>query len=224
MHLLLVEDDVRLAKLMKRVLAEEGHVVDAANDGATGLDLAVGGEFDAIILDVMLPKIDGFEVCRRLRKSDVDTPVLMLTARDAVDDRVRGLDAGADDYVAKPFAFSELLARLRALGRRRAPLGAEVLSVADLVLDESSHVVRRGGSEIDLTQKEFALLDYLMRHPGHVLTRSQILDNVWGYEFASMTNVVDIYIHYLRRKIGKGGTAKLIHTVRGVGYKIGESV
>jgi DNA-binding response OmpR family regulator len=221
MHVLLVEDDVRLTRVLRRMLEEEAHVVEVANDGVSGADLALTGGFDVVILDVMLPAMDGFEVCKRVRAGHIDTPVLMLTARDAVPDRVRGLDSGADDYLAKPFAFDELLARLRALGRRRAPVCSEVLQVEDLALDPGMHVVKRAGKVVDLTAKEFALLEYLMRHPGQVLTRTQILDHVWGYAFASDTNIVDIYIHYLRNKVDKGHTQKLIATVRGVGYRLG---
>jgi two-component system, OmpR family, response regulator len=222
MHLLIVEDESRLAHVMKRVLEDEGHVVDLAGNGEDGLDLALTGDFDAVTLDVMLPGLDGFEVCKRLRAAGKSTPVLMLTAREALHDRVHGLDAGADDYLAKPFAFEELLARLRALGRRRGPMDADTLTVADLQLDEVMHEVRRGKHLIDLTPKEFALLDYLMRHKGMALTRPQIFDQVWGYEAEVLSNVVDIYIHYLRRKVERTGK-KLIRTVRGVGYKIDDS-
>jgi two-component system, OmpR family, response regulator len=222
MHLLIVEDDSRLARVMKRVLEDEGHVVDLAGNGVDGLDLALTGDFDAVTLDVMLPKLNGFEVCKQLRAAGKSTPVLMLTAREALQDRVHGLDSGADDYLAKPFAFEELLARLRALGRRRAPLGDNFLAVGDLRLDEVTHEVRRGRNLIDLTPKEFALLEYLMRHKGMALSRPQIFDQVWGYEADVLSNVVDIYIHYLRRKVDKTGK-KLIRTVRGVGYKIDDS-
>jgi DNA-binding response OmpR family regulator len=222
MHVLLVEDDVRLSRVIRRILEEEAHLVETAQDGPSGADLALTGSFDVVILDVMLPGIDGFEVCRRLRAGGIDTPVLMLTARDAVEDRVRGLDSGADDYLAKPFAFAELLARLRALGRRRNELSSELLTVEDLTLNPAVRVVKRAGRVIELTAKEFVLLEYLMRHPGQVLTRTQILDHVWGYAFASDTNVVDIYIHYLRNKVDKGFGSRLIATVRGVGYRIGQ--
>ncbi len=222
MHVLIVEDDVRLGRVVTRILEEEAHVVETATDGRSGLDSGSSGGFDVIVLDVMLPVLDGFEVCKRLRAAGVDTPVLMLTARDAIEDRVRGLDSGADDYLAKPFAFAELLARLRALGRRRSNVSSDVLEVGDLRLDPVRHQVQRGGKDLDLTAKEFALLEYMMRHPGQVLTRTQILDHVWGYAFASLTNVVDIYIHYLRNKVEKGASTRLIRTIRGVGYKIGE--
>lgn len=206
--------------MMKRVLSEDGNVVELATDGGDGLRLALNGSFDVVILDLMLPVLDGIEVCRRLREAHKDVPVLILTARTEVEDRVRGLDAGADDYVAKPFAFSELLARVRALGRRRPLIAQEVLSVADLSLDPIRHVVRRGRREIDLTPKEFALLEYFMRNKGQVLSRAQILDNVWGYGFDAVAKVVDTYVHYLRRKVDGGAAKKLLRTVRGYGYKI----
>lgn len=220
MHVLVVEDEPRLAQLIKRALERDMHVVDIAYDGEDGLYQAEAGGFDVIVLDILLPRLDGLEVCRRLRAQRIETPILMLTARDAIVHRVEGLDAGADDYLTKPFAIAELLARVRALGRRRAPIGSEVLRVADLTLDPTRHRVERGGTEIELTRKEFALLEYLMRHPNQVLTREQIMDHVWGYDFASLTNVVDLYIHYLRNKVEKGRGKKLIRTVRGVGYSI----
>jgi heavy metal response regulator len=222
MHVLVVEDERRLAHLVKRVLEEELHVVDVAYDGLDGLQKAETDAFDVVILDLMLPVMDGLTVCANLRKEGIHTPVLLLTARDAIEDRVQGLDAGADDYLVKPFAFAELLARVRALGRRPATMSQEVLQVGDLELDPARHQVTRAGRQIDLTAKEFALLEYLMRHSNQVLTRTQILDHVWSYEFATMTNVVDIYIHYLRNKVdAKDFPTKLIRTVRGVGYSIG---
>jgi len=223
LRLLLVEDDVRLARVMKRVLEEETHVVDEVHDGLEGLDLARHSEFDAILLDIMLPSMDGFEICRRLRAEGVQTPILVLTARDAVRDRVKGLDTGADDYLAKPFAFPELLARLRALARRPPTTGTTVLQFADVTLDPARHLVMRANREIDLSPREFALLDYMLRHPEQVLTRTQILDGVWGYAFESTANIVDTYVHYLRSKIDKGFGRTLIHTVRGIGYKLSES-
>lgn len=222
MHILVVEDEQRLALLLRRVLVEERHSVDVANEGTLGLDLADSDTYDLVILDVMLPGVDGVEVCRRMRADGVQTPVLMLTARGAVEDRVAGLNAGADDYLPKPFAMEEFLARVNALLRRRdreidAP--AE-LRVADLSLDLVRHEVRRGTRLIDLTPKEFALLEFLMRHPGQVLTRTQITDHVWRYDLDALSNVVDTYIHYLRDKIDRGSGRSLIKTVRGVGYKI----
>jgi DNA-binding response OmpR family regulator len=222
MHLLLVEDERRLALAVRRVLEEEGHVVDVAFDGADGLAQASSETYDLLILDVMLPGVDGFEVARRLRAAGCLTPILMLTARDAVQDRVRGLDAGADDYLIKPFALAELLARVRALGRR-SPIAAvepNVLTVGDLELDLRSRQARRGDRTIDLTAKEFALLEVLMRHRGQVLTRSQLLDRVWSYDVLTESNVVDTYVHYLRSKIDRGFDTKLIRTVRGAGYVI----
>ncbi|HET8945112.1 MAG TPA: response regulator transcription factor [Dehalococcoidia bacterium] len=219
MKILVVEDEHRLADLLRRALEHERHTVEISYDGEDGLRRSSTGMFDLVVLDVMLPKLDGFEVCRRLRGAGVSTPVLMLTARDAVADRVQGLDAGADDYLTKPFAVAELLARVRALGRR-GPAAPEILQVCDVILDPARHSVRRAHRHIDLTRTEFALLEYLMRHPGQVLTRQQIMDHVWGYDYETMTNVVDIYVHYLRNKLEKGFKGKLIRTVRGVGYSI----
>jgi DNA-binding response OmpR family regulator len=222
MHILVVEDQQRLATLLRRVLTEERHTVDVANDGVSGLDLAGSDTYDLVILDVMLPGMDGVELCREMRAADVQTPVLMLTARGAVEDRVAGLNAGADDYLAKPFAMEELLARVNALLRRRSQ-GIEVsqeLKVGDLTLNLVRHEVRRGKRVIELTAKEFALLEFLMRHPGQVLTRTQITDHVWRYDLDALSNVVDTYIHYLRDKVDRGFGRPLIKTVRGVGYKI----
>jgi DNA-binding response OmpR family regulator len=223
MRVLVVEDEHRIADLLRRALEHERHTVSLAYDGEDGLSQAQLGTFDIIVLDVLLPKLDGFEVCHRLRAAGIATPVLMLTALDAVADRVDGLDAGADDYLTKPFAVAELLARVRALGRRGPQSAAETLKVADIILDPGRHTVHRDGRHVDLTRTEFALLEYLMRHPGQVLTRQQILDQVWGYDYETMTNVVDIYIHYLRNKIEKGFSNKLVRTVRGVGYSISEN-
>ncbi|HEV2656047.1 MAG TPA: response regulator transcription factor [Ktedonobacteraceae bacterium] len=222
MHILVVEDEQRLASLLRRVLTEERHTIDVANDGTTGLDLALSDTYDAAILDVMLPGVDGLEICRQMRAERVMTPVLMLTARGAIEDRVLGLNVGADDYLTKPFAMEELLARVNALLRRRERRFDEtlVLTVGDLTLDLPRHEVRRAGRLIDLTAKEFALLEYLMRHPSHVLTRTQIVDAVWRYDMEALSNVVDIYIHYLRDKIDQGFSHPLIKTVRGIGYKI----
>lgn len=224
MHILVVEDESRLTKLIKRALEQERHVVDVAYDGATAYSMATDTTYDLIVLDVMLPEMDGLEVCRELRREGVDSRILMLTAKGTTEDRVSGLDAGADDYLVKPFSFAELLARIRALSRREVqPEMEQELHVADLVLDLSRHEARRGGKSIELTAKEFSLLEYMMRNSGRVLTRSQILDHVWGYDFESMTNVVDIYVHYLRNKIDKGFGKPLIRTVRGVGYGLKEA-
>lgn len=222
MHILVVEDEQRLAALVRRVLVEERHAVDVAHDGDTGLDLADSDTYDLVILDVMLPGTDGFEVCRQMRADGVETPVLMLTARGAVEDRVAGLNVGADDYLVKPFALEELLARVNALLRRRKGSleTSTELRAKDLTLDLVRHEVRRGNRIIELTAKEFALLEYLMRHPGQVLTRTQITDHVWRYDIDALSNVVDTYIHYVRDKVDKGHSTPLIKTVRGVGYKI----
>jgi DNA-binding response OmpR family regulator len=222
MHILVVEDEPRLAALVRRVLTEERHAVDVANDGESGLDLAESDTYDLVILDVMLPGVDGFEVCRRMREDGIQTPVLMLTAKGAVEDRVAGLNVGADDYLVKPFAMEELLARVNALLRRRSQAleTTTQFHAHDLTLDLVRHEVRRGDRVIELTAKEFALLEFLMRHPGQVLTRTQITDHVWRYDIDALSNVVDTYIHYLRDKIDRGQNRPLIKTVRGVGYKI----
>lgn len=205
---------------MQRVLQRDGHVVELAADGRDGLDLLETCSFDVVVLDRMLPGLDGTEVCRRLRKRGDSTPVLMLTALDSIEDKVTGLDAGADDYLAKPFSFAELEARIRALVRRQGTVTSDVLQAGDLVLDPAKHQVFCGDEEIDLTAKEFALLEFLMRHQGQALTREQIMDQVWGYDFASVANVVDLYVHYLRKKIEPRRGARLISTVRGVGYRL----
>jgi len=223
MYILVVEDERRLAQVVRKVLEEEGHTVDVATDGEEGLAMAMDSSHDVIVLDVLLPGIDGFEVCRRLRAGRVDTPVLLLTALDAVEDRVRGLDAGADDYLPKPFAFQELLARLRALGRRRVQArDPDQLQTGNLVLDLRRRRAVRDGRTIDLSPKEFALLEFLMRNQGRVVTRTQILDHVWGYDYSPDSNLVDVYVTYLRRKIDRGHQRKLIRTVRGAGYAVGD--
>ncbi len=222
MHILIVEDEKRIAYLLRRVLLEERHTVDLAYEGNEGLDLALSDTYDAVVLDIMLPGIDGIEVCRQMRGENIMTPVLMLTARGAVEDRVTGLNVGADDYLTKPFAMEEFLARVNALLRRRDRRFDETLqlNVSDLTLDLVRHEARRDGRIIELTAKEFALLEYLMRHAGRVLSRTQIVDAVWRYDLDALSNVVDIYIHYLRDKIDQGFARPLIKTVRGVGYKI----
>jgi DNA-binding response OmpR family regulator len=219
MHILVVEDEQRLGWVLRRSLQANRHVVDVATEGETGLAAALSGGYDLLILDLGLPDLDGLEVCRRLRAAGIGTPVLVLTAHDEVEERVRGLDAGADDYLGKPFALIELLARVRALARRPPELHEErELQVADLVLDVAGHRVRRGERTIALSAKEFALLDYLMRHAGQVLTRQQIIEHVWRYDFEGLDTIVDTYIHYLREKIDAGTPQHLVHTVRGVGY------
>lgn len=221
MHILVVEDERRLANLVRRALEEEGHVVDVSGDGVEALDMALATDYELLVLDLMLPHMDGVEVTRRLRAEKNDVRILMLTARDAVDDRVLGLEAGADDYLVKPFSFAELLARVKALARRQIqPQMEQELVSGDLVLDLGRREARRGGKTIELTAKEFQLLEFLMRNAGHVMTRTQILDHVWGYNFDSFSNVVDIYVHYLRNKIDKGFSDPLIRTVRGVGYSL----
>ncbi len=220
MHVLLVEDDLRISRVVQRALAEVGHEVDIAHDGAEGLERAEDKPYDLLVLDVMLPRIDGITIARELRRQRQRTPILMLTARDAVADRVRGLDAGADDYLTKPFALEEFLARVRALGRRSLDGQSELLEVGDLTLDPDRHEVTRGETQIELTAKEFDLLAYLMRNAGRVLSKAQITEHVWGYDSEATSNVVEIYIHYLRDKIDRGFGRPLIRTVRGVGYTI----
>lgn len=214
-RILVVDDDSRVAAALRRALAYEGYQVDVAGDGRRAIDVARERLPDLIVLDVMLPELDGIEVCQRLRAGS-DVPILMLTARDAVADRVTGLDSGADDYLVKPFANEELLARVRTLLRRSPPRLAEVLRVADLVMEVGPHEVRRGERRVELTALEFQLLEHFMRNERLVLTRSQIRDAVWGVETAS--NVVDVYVGYLRQKLEAGGEPRLIQTVRGVGY------
>ena len=222
MKILLAEDDLRLARAVKRVFEEEQHNVKIVGTGPAALQAGMDDSYDVMILDVMLPEMDGFEVCRTMRKQESDLPVLMLTARTEVDDRVAGLDAGADDYMVKPFAVVELLARVRALGRRgaRSANGSGRLRAGDLTLDVSRHSAIRRNIEIELTVKEFQLLELMLGHQGQVLTRSQILDHVWTYDHDFASNVVDIYVHYLRNKVDKGFGKQLIHTVRGVGYTL----
>ncbi|HZU05949.1 MAG TPA: response regulator transcription factor [Chloroflexota bacterium] len=220
MRVLIVEDERKLAGMLKRGLEEHGYAVDVAYDGEEGLSLAEVEPYDLIVLDVMLPKLDGFTVCRRLRAAGRNMPVLMLTARDAVDDRVAGLDSGADDYLVKPFAFRELLARVRALLRRESFSRDPVLRVADLEVNTVTREVRRGGKPVELTSKEYAVLEYFVRHPNQVLTRTQIAEHVWNYNFVAMSNVVDVYIRYLRRKLADDREPRLLRTVRGAGYQL----
>ena len=220
MRILVVEDGTKMAALLKRGLEEEGYAVDVASTGADAVWAATENGYDAIVLDVMLPEMDGFEVCRQLRVRGRWTPVLMLTARDDVADRVRGLDAGADDYLLKPFSFSELLARLRALLRRGASERPTVLVTGDLVLDPATKRVHRGQAEVSLTTKEFALLELFLRHPGEVLTRTRILEHVWDFAFEGDSNVVDVYVRYLREKVDRPFGRDSIETVRGSGYRL----
>ena len=222
MRVLVVEDEERIARFLKKGLEEESYAVDVVRDGASALDWVAGASYDLILLDVMLPGLTGFEVCRLLRQRGMSTPILMLTARDEVDDRVTGLDAGADDYLPKPFAFKELLARMRALTRRATvSLPANTLmELADLSLDTVTHRAKRGERDIELTVKEYALLDYLMRNPRRPLSRTQIRESIWGYDYYGASNVVDVYVRHLRQKLEANGEPPLIQTVRGVGYKI----
>lgn len=222
-RILIAEDDKAIAAFLQAGLSEQGYAVDLAEDGELALDFPDLASYDLIILDVMLPVRDGTEVCRILRGRGYKTPILMLTARDTVEDRVKGLDSGADDYLVKPFAFSELLARLRALARRPAQLTGRELELNDLRLDRVTRRVTRRGLDIRLTTKEYALLEYFMRHPNQVLSRTQIAENVWNYDFDNVTNVIDVHIRNLRRKVDDPFNTSLIQTVRGVGYVMGES-
>lgn len=217
-RILVVEDEARLAAFVAKGLADLAFAVDVAADGIDGLQRARATTYDLIILDIMLPGLDGFSICRELRREDLGVPILMLSARGVVDDRVQGLDSGADDYLTKPFAFSELSARVRALLRRQRPSELLTLCVADVRLDPVRRVVHRGERRIDLTQKEFALLEYLMRNAGQVLTRTMIAEQVWDFTWDRLTNVIDVYINHLRRKLEGRGESRLIHAVRGIGY------
>jgi two-component system, OmpR family, response regulator len=221
MRILVVEDEPKMAALIKRGLREDGIAADVAERGEDALWMAGSTAYDAIVLDLMLPGIDGFETCRRLRHDGVWAPVLMLTARDSVADRVAGLDHGADDYLTKPFSFAELLARLRALARRGGAERPTVLEVGDLRLDPATHRVRRGDDELSLSAKEFALLEVFMRRPGEVLSRFALLEHAWDYDYENRSNVVDVYVRYLRRKIDRPDAEESrIETVRGVGYRL----
>lgn len=220
-RILVIEDEERIAQVIQRALAFEGYRVDVAGDGQAGLDRAREAMPDLVVLDLMLPKVDGVEVCRRLRAAG-NVPIIMLTAKDTVADRVRGLDAGADDYLTKPFDLDELLARVRALLRRATPAAPEVLYFADLALDTGTRRARRGPREIELTAKEYELLELFMRNPRQVLTRERIFDRVWGYDFGGESNIIEVYIRYLRQKVESPGEPKLLHTVRGVGYVLRE--
>ena len=217
-----MEDEKKIANFIERGLKEEHYIVDVAYDGEKGLFLAEINAYDLIILDIMLPIKDGLSICKELRRKKMDTPILMLTARDRVEDKVLGLDLGADDYLAKPFAFEELLARVRALLRRKETNKGAILKISDLELDQLTHKVRRAGKEISLTSKEYALLEYLMLNADQVVTRTMISEHVWNEDFDSFTNVIDVYIKYLRNKIDKDFEKQLIHTIRGTGYILKE--
>jgi DNA-binding response OmpR family regulator len=220
MRILIVDDDVRLCSVLERGLAEEGYAVDVAHDGDEGRHMAETHAYDLIVLDVMIPKQNGFSVCRALRAGSNAAPILMLTARDAVPDRVTGLDCGADDYLVKPFAFDELVARARALTRRQATPRSIVLSLRDLSLDTVTRRLTRAGHAIELTSKEYAVLEYFLRNPGAVVTRGMIEENAWNNDFDSVSNLVDVYIRRLRAKIDREGEESLIETVRGAGYRL----
>jgi two-component system OmpR family response regulator len=218
LRILVVEDEQKMARALERGLENEGYAVDAVGTGDDAIFWATESAYDAVVLDVMLPGVDGYAVCRTLRSAGIMTPVLMLTARGAVADRIEGLDAGADDYLVKPFALAELLARLRAL-LRRGPAGRPPqITVGDLVIDPAAHVVTRAGAAVDLSPREFALLEFLARHSGEVVSRSEILDHVWHYDYDGMSNVVDVYVSYLRKKLERPFRSHVIRTVRGVGY------
>jgi two-component system OmpR family response regulator len=220
MRILFVDDDERLANLVRRGLSESGHVVDCAHTGADGLAFAIERGYDAVVLDVMMPEIDGFAVVRRLREMGIGTPILFLTARDAPEDTIAGLDAGADDYLRKPFVFGELEARLRSIARRTAPPSDPVLTVADLSFDVRTRRARRGSRDIDLTAREGAFLEYFMRHEGRVMTRTMIEDALWTVDHANASNVVDVYVRRLRAKLEAAGEVRLLHTLRGAGYRL----
>lgn len=220
MRILVIEDQKSLAHTIARRLQEVGYSVDIALDGQEGLNFIQTASYDLIILDIMLPKIDGITLLKLVRNKGVQTPVLCLTAKDSIEDRVTGLDSGADDYLVKPFSFDELLARVRALLRRYSQIKDPIIQIKDLVIDTNSRKVTRAGKVIDLTSKEYSVLEYLARNKGRVLTRSQIAEHVWNYDFEGTSNIVDVYIRYLRRKIDDGFPEKLIHTIRGVGYML----
>ncbi len=222
MRILIVEDEPSIANFVNQGLTEAGYAVDLAWNGRDGLDYALAADYDAYVLDIMLPQMNGLDLLRELRRQGDKTPTLMLTARDTIDNRVEGLDAGADDYLVKPFAFPELLARVRALMRRPPLQTNTALQVGDLEMNTSTREVLRSGIPVELSPREYAVLEYLMRHPNQVLTRTQIGEHVWNFDFYNESNVVDVYIGYLRRKIDKGSDRPLIHTIRGVGYRISE--
>lgn len=222
MKILIVEDEHLIATSIKKGLEQEHYTVDVAFDGIDGYDLAASGDYDIILLDLMLPGLDGLSICQKLRSEDIHTPILMLTAKSQLDDKVKGFDCGADDYLTKPFAFEELLARIRALGRRPQQSTSQILTVADLTIDTTNYQVRRGLKEISLSSKEYSLLECLVRHTGQILNKDQIIQHVWSYESDILPNTVEVYIRNLRQKIDKPFKKKLIQTIRGFGYKISE--
>jgi len=220
MRILVVEDEKQLLKLIGKRLKEEGYAYDLASDGKEGLNFAEATEYDVILLDIMLPSVDGFTIIQKLRAKNISTPIIVLTAKSAVKDKVNGLDYGADDYLTKPFSFEELIARIRAMLRRKSDEKETVLTCGDLTLDLISREVYRNNNSIELTTKEFAILEYFLRNKGRILTKSQIAEHVWNYEFDYQSNIIEVYIRYLRKKIDDDYEKKLIHTIRGVGYKI----
>jgi DNA-binding response OmpR family regulator len=224
MRILVVEDEPGIASFIRQGLTEAGHAVDLVGNGREGLDYALAADYDVLVLDIMLPQMDGLALLSELRRRGDKTPTLMLTARDTVDDRVKGLDAGADDYLVKPFAFPELLARVRALLRRPPLQVGTILQVGDLEMDTAKREVQRNGRLIELSPREYAVLEYLMRHPDQVLTRTQIGEHVWNFDFFNESNVVDVYVGYLRRKLDRDSDVSLIDTIRGVGYRISAKV
>ncbi len=224
MRILLAEDERDMNKIITKKLTSEGYAVDSCYDGETALDYISGTEYDMVILDIMMPKQDGFEVLKDMRSKCIETPVIFLTARDAVSDKVKGLDLGANDYLVKPFSFEELMARIRVMTRSKSGKSTNILSAADLTLDISSHIVRRGETVINLSAKEYAILKYMMYNVGIVLSREKIEDHIWNYDYEGGTNVVDVYIRYLRKKIDSDFDKKLIHTVRGSGYVVREEL
>ncbi|SNX53288.1 response regulator transcription factor [Thermoanaerobacterium sp. RBIITD] len=223
MRILVVDDEPYLTDILYKSLKEDGYSVDIAQDGIDGMEYAKLNVYDVIILDIMLPGIDGIQILKNLRNMGINTPVLMLTAKDALEDKVNGLDMGADDYMTKPFELSELMARIRALLRRDQPSKSPILKISDLEVNTLTHEVKRGNKNIILTSKEYSLLEYMMRNAGRVLTRTQIVDHVWDYEFDGLSNIIDVYIRYLRKKIDDGFGQKLIHTIRGSGYCLKEN-
>lgn len=224
MRILIVEDEQRLSNTVKRGLIEDGFAVDQAYDTEDGKYLAESEDYDLIVLDVMLPKVDGVELCRQLRQKNIKTPILMLTAKTTVEDRVTGLDSGADDYMTKPFSFLELRSRIQALLRRSKHEASPILHLADLTLDPLKHRVERNNKAITLTPKEFSILEFLLRHKEKIVTRTMILEHVWDYNFDSMSNIVDVYVAAIRRKVDRGAKIKLIHTFHGIGYKVSEGL
>jgi len=223
MKILVVEDEKKVASFLKKGLEQEYYTVDLAHDGKAGLDLSLSEDYDLIILDIMLPLLDGITLLKEIRKEKIETPVLMLTAKDAIEDKVGGLDSGADDYLPKPFAFEELLARVRALLRRKEKIKNLIISAGDLTVDTQTHKVKRGDKEIILTPKEYSILEYLLRNKNHVISRMKLTEHVYEYQFDPDTNVIDVYINKLRNKIDKDSDQRLLHTIRGIGYMIKES-